>query len=237
MIVSNSRRFVFVHIHKTGGESIKAALEPYLDRTDVVLNDDIKLWSSRRNRKLHADNPTLHKHSTAIAIKDAIPATNWSDYYKFAFVRDPIERAISLYDYIAQMVLMRRRPHPSHARYYTRHGHRADPLSWPAVVAFRATSSFSEFLRHPALANETAMQPQADSLCDADGRLLVDFVGHVDRIQQDFAHIASVLALPVRSLPRRNSSEDHVRVRSTLNAQDRMYLEARFQVDFKLFDF
>src|SRR5215469_2544795 len=37
MIISHSRRFIFVHIHKAGGTSVEQALDPHLAWNDLIL--------------------------------------------------------------------------------------------------------------------------------------------------------------------------------------------------------
>ena len=37
MIICHSRKYVFIHIHKTGGTSVESALEPTLHWNDLLL--------------------------------------------------------------------------------------------------------------------------------------------------------------------------------------------------------
>ncbi len=36
MIISHSRKFIYVHLHKTAGEAITAALGPHLGPADIL---------------------------------------------------------------------------------------------------------------------------------------------------------------------------------------------------------
>ncbi len=77
MIVSRSRKFIFAHVPKTGGISIRAALEPFADgQADA-----------------HADTT----HETLPAFLARHPETR--DHFKFAFVRNPWDRLVSFYFY------------------------------------------------------------------------------------------------------------------------------------------
>ena len=75
MIVSASRKFVFAHIPKTGGISIRAALEPFADG--------------------QADAHLDTTHETLPAFLARHPEAK--DHFKFAFVRNPWDRLGSFY--------------------------------------------------------------------------------------------------------------------------------------------
>jgi Sulfotransferase family len=72
-----SRKCAFIHIPKTGGTSIKAALG--LATSPI------------------AHGLRLYHHATAGAIKQGIEQASqwWLDFYSFAFVRNPWDRAAS----------------------------------------------------------------------------------------------------------------------------------------------
>lgn len=85
MIVSASRRFVFAHVPKTGGISMRAALAPFADETLSHLPAHGTLAD------LVASHPEMGGH------------------FKFAFVRNPWDRLVSFYTY-ARAVLARTLP-------------------------------------------------------------------------------------------------------------------------------
>ena len=101
MIISHSRKFIFIHIHKTAGESISEALLPYLSGRDLILGTSLRgelnnAWYSFRYR--------LQKHSGARKVRTFVGDAIWNDYLKFSFVRDPFDRLRSLYFYFEQML-------------------------------------------------------------------------------------------------------------------------------------
>jgi hypothetical protein len=90
VIVSKSKNFIYVHIEKTGGTSIEAALSPYLSENDLVIGGtDFKIQNK----------DSLWKHSNIEDIEKYIGPTH-SNMYKFTTVRDPKEIMISFYFYI-----------------------------------------------------------------------------------------------------------------------------------------
>jgi Sulfotransferase family len=252
MILSTSRRFIFVHNYKTGGESIAAALTPHLDRTDLALNREFQLLGAtapkltditdfglrRRIRREHPELRALSKHSSAAEIRNHVSAETWNDCYKFAFIRHPVDRTISLYQYCARMMEVRKaKKFPVSAWYVTPWGKRTDPLYWPAMIAFAATSSFSEFIRHPALVEEGAMQPQVDSICGRDGEVIVDCVARFEQFDEEFARIQAAIGVPAHAAAKRNSSGTPSVTRAKLSNDDRVHLAQQFADDFARLDY
>jgi hypothetical protein len=238
MIISYQSNFIFVHLHKTGGDSIAAALAPQLGREDFILTNDFKDWAQRiRSGSRTAALQSLRKHSTAMDIQRVVPAIQWAESFKFGFVRHPVGRAVSLYKYAARKEEERRRLLIRNAWYLTPPGRRTDPRKWRSVRAYVETSSFSEFIRHPALKDDRTMQPQADSLCDSGGLLLVDFVGKFEHLQEDFSTVQERLRLPRHSLGWHNASNPTVASALKVTEDDRAFLAERFKPDFDQFDY
>jgi hypothetical protein len=240
VIISHSRRFVYVHLHKTAGESITSTLQPVLAPDDLVL---------RSRETAEFDGVRLDKHSGAREIRSALPPETWDRYFEFAFVRHPVDRTVSLYRWAAQrarpprLTLTQRiglRPAPE----------RPDRSRNPEVRACSESASISEFIRHPLMDRARSMQPQSASLCDDDGALLVDFVGRFERLDEDFARVADTVGCPELSLKWRNASRGpHLSFdrrndrpfrhhgRDELSDDDVRYLTARFEEDFRRFGY
>lgn len=238
MIISYSRKFIFIHIHKTGGDSIAAILRPALVGSDFVLNNDWQTWlQSVRSPKSHSELGMLGKHSPGFAIERAVSQEMWDDSFKFAFVRHPIGRAISLYKYAVRKVEERRKLLPRNAWYLTPPGRSGDPLNWPSVRAVLETESFSDFIRHPLLDKELAMFPQWYSVSDGNGCTLVDFVGRFEQLQEDFHKVQDRIGLPRATLVWRNASRNMRPKGLSVSDDDRAYLSAKFEEDFKHFGY
>jgi hypothetical protein len=240
LIISYSRQFVFVHIHKTAGESITATLQP------VLADDDLML---RGTETMSANGIQLNKHSTAREAKSVLQSEAWDRYFTFAFVRHPIDRTVSLYRWAAQRSRPPRlttaqrlglRPAPDHP----------DRSHNPEVRAYRETKSISEFIRHPLMAETRSMKPQSASLCDEEGNLLVDYVGRFERLSEDFTDVEKALGLSNLALKWQNASQGpHLlferqnakgyrrSVQAELSPDDVAYLTARFEDDFKRFNY
>jgi Sulfotransferase family len=80
MLVSHRRRFIFVHVYKVAGSSVRDALSPYAH--------DGRIYGIK------------NKHLTAAQIRSRIPFPLFYDrYFKFAFVRNPWSFEASMYNF------------------------------------------------------------------------------------------------------------------------------------------
>lgn len=209
MIISEKWKFIFVHIHKTAGDAITDALIPFLGKRDVVVSGSVSEWLGRSiPLSSRAKYRTLHKHSVAEVIRAAVPVAVWDNYYKFAFVRDPVDRAVSMYKYALTMTASRKNAAAwRQALFQAPIGARFDPLGWPAVKAAAECDSFSSFLRHQGAMSDLGMLPQWLSVSDTrDGDVIVDAIGRYEHLERDFDQIRRALGLPHVPIPRRNVS-------------------------------
>lgn len=236
MIVSHSRRFVFVHIHKTGGESVTAALMPYLDAADLVMHHTYKRLP-RDERRRFTRYRTLEKHSTVLVIQEALTPEDWRDFYKFTFVRDPIDRVISYYNYCARQTAIRARVRPGHALYHTPRGRRKDPFRWPAVRAIRRTQSFSDFIRDETALSDPGMRTQYEFLRGVDGSISLDFVGRFESFERDFRIVQGSLDIPLAAPPWTNVTPRQLVNRTSVSADDLTYLTKLYEPDFEIFGY
>ena len=95
MIISDKKKFIFIHIYKTGGTSIRRCLEKYDSSYNFFHFIKSKFTENSVLR------PTLtHKHSDAKTIRKTIGAEIYDNYFSFCFVRNPWEWQVSLYNFI-----------------------------------------------------------------------------------------------------------------------------------------
>ena len=79
MLISNKRNFIFVHVPKVAGTSVRKVLSPFCKVT----------------------NYGKQKHASAASIREMFPK-EFADYYTFAIVRNPWDWEVSAYFYIRQ---------------------------------------------------------------------------------------------------------------------------------------
>src|SRR5688500_16256392 len=82
MLISEKKKFIFVHVQKTGGVTLQQVLREHAP--------DTRLWHGRHG---HA--------STGVA---DIGRARWERYFSFAFVRNPWDRLVSHYAMIREKI-------------------------------------------------------------------------------------------------------------------------------------
>ena len=101
-MISYKKKFVFVHIYKVAGTSVRSALSPYVDNRNIsqkAINRIVRSLTSRHPFP-YSEQP-LHDHAKAKEY-EAFLGDAFRDFYSFAFVRNPYDWQISLYEYARQ---------------------------------------------------------------------------------------------------------------------------------------
>src|SRR5438132_652333 len=167
MLFSDSRKVLFVHIQKTGGETVAGILAKHAP--------DI--------RRLGA------KHEFASFGKLKLGSA-WNNYFKFAFVRNPWDRLVSWYSMIRRATRITRLDALLSSRKRSHLQQRASNPLWRYF--YENCSSFEEFIKNCTDQVEVAdgalysfAYNQLDYLEDGNGSILVDFIGRVENFSED----------------------------------------------------
>lgn len=193
MIISLSREFVYVHIHKCAGTSIEMALSQHLAVNDIVIG------STRLGQRLQAmfrQSIGLDKHSTAADARRFLSPEHWPHFFSFAFVRAPVARMHSLYRFA--LACMARDPLTAEERQrFEQSGALPErrPYTFEAVASAIAANTFSDFILNPFTWDDPGARPQIESLFDDDGQPLVNFIGKVEAIDQDWNTVQERLGI------------------------------------------
>src|SRR6266550_360330 len=100
-MISLQKRFLFVHIPKTAGNSIQSTLRDYSEDQLVALRAD---QDGIERFGLRNPNYKIKKHSTLAEYRAALDEAQFRDLYKFTCVRNPWDRMVSYYFRTTQLV-------------------------------------------------------------------------------------------------------------------------------------
>ena len=215
MLLSPRHGFLFVHIAKTGGTSVRDALER------VRWSDPWYwlMWPCHRLSHLtgHRLGTKFPRHAKAIAAKEMLPKEFYDSLFKFAFVRNPWDLQVSSFHHIR-----RERPHYMQGR-----------------------DDFESFLRwkldpgRPYQYHiDTSIERQSDYVIDLHGNLIVDFVGRYEWLQDDFAEVCRRIGIACPALPHRRQATDRERdYRAYYSAETAELVAAHFQPDIERFGY
>ena len=177
-MICRSFNCIFVHIPKTAGRSVEMFFmnklglnrESEADRQELLIidNDDPAKGTEKRS----------HLSATEYVQCGHVTQQEFSELYKFSFVRNPWARLVSEYRY----------------RNFLSHRSFKD-----FVMNKLPPPGRDDKYRH--------VMPQSDMLYDDAGQLLVDFVGKFETLQKDFDRVCQQLGFDESALPHVNSSD------------------------------
>jgi len=232
LFISQSRSFIFIHMPKTAGESVTALFDQTSLWNDLPIGGTP--FGETVNRH-YQERHQLHKHSTSEEVRSVLGARVWSQFFTFTFTRHPYSRILSLYNYAGRLVDNQR---SAYLRRLPRRGRRKHELwSWPAINAYVASRSFSEFIRHPQFEADLASQPQTAWILDEAGEEIVDFVGRVEAIDTDLRTVVERVGLPQPEVPRKNRSPARQGKRHYPTEEDYRLLADTYRRDFEHFGY
>lgn len=216
MLISYSHRFIFIHVVKTGGISMREVLEPLSTEPEKFRMRRPSRIANGRPNPLYTVWETMLQHAKARDIRREIPAEVFDGFFKFAFVRNPWDLQVSMYHFILRETAM------------------------PKHETVKALGSFDAFVEWVVATDDPyprrVPKLQREMVTDEQGKSLVDFIGHYERLSEDYAHICQVLGIDAPPLPHRNKSE-HRDYRSYYNGHTRKLVEDHFQPDIELFQY
>ena len=177
MLISNKYKYIFIHIYKNAGSSIRAALVPesfnFIHYSTVRLLKKFNLYVPGR-----IDPHPLYSHTKARDIADYVGIEKFNSYFTFAIVRNPWDWQVSIYNHVLN------------TNFHYQHKFIKQLDGFDEYIKWRCTKE---------------IRFQKDFIYSKDGKLLVDFVGRFENINDDFQRICSHLSINAK-LPKLNTS-------------------------------
>ena len=97
MLISNKRKFIFVHIYKNAGSSMTNALMPYASNKWQRMTSHVL---KRFNISLQFDPQPFPSHIKASELINAMGKEAFETFFSFAIIRNPWDWQVSLYKYM-----------------------------------------------------------------------------------------------------------------------------------------
>lgn len=109
------------------------------------------------------------RHLTAPELRAAIGATRWKRWFSFTIVRNPWDKVASHYHYRVRTNQTALRTHP---------------VAFGEWVRLTYGEQDRRYFDSPKM-----FMPQTDWLVDEEGKIMVEFIGRFERLEQDFRTI------------------------------------------------
>lgn len=219
MLISFSRKFIFIHNPKAAGTSVKKVLVRYQPMLRNLLtlryqlhNDYIIKVVEHIPEKFKNDyikSLGILTHASALKIKNLLSEDLFTKFFKFGFVRNPWDLEVSLYFYICS-----NKNHKEHN-----------------IV--KKLKNFDEYLEWRCF---QYMSQQKEVFYDENGNKLVDFIGKFENLNEDFQYITEQIGIKFVKLPHKNKS-NHKNYRTYYNDHTCKLMQEYFKNDIELFGY
>ena len=211
-LLSIRHRFLFVHIAKTGGTSVRTSLQPLRWRDPWYL--PMFLCSRFSHLSGHRTATKLPRHAKIVAAKELLPKEFFDSLFKFAFVRNPWDLQVSSFHHI-------RRERP---QFLAGHENFEGFLRWK----LDPERPYQYHL-------DTSIELQSDYLIDLQGNLVMDFVGRYERLEADFAEACKRIGIAQPELAHKRRAKDRERDYRSYYSTETVELVAKhFERDIEL---
>ena len=214
MLLSVKYNFLFVHIAKTGGTSVRAALAPLRWRDPMYIPQFIASRLSHATG--HRIASKLPRHARIIAAKEMLPQELFDSLFKFAFVRNPWDLQVSSWHH-----LQRERPE-----------------------FIQDITDFSSFIRwkldpeRPYQYHiDTSIERQTDYLKDLEGTIIVDFIGKYENLQEDYEEACRRIGIKPPPLPHKRQAKDRKNYQKYYDEETAALIAEYFREDIETFGY
>lgn len=183
-MISIERKFLFIHIPKTGGNSLQYILKNYSEDKIVTLaeyQDGIERFTIRN------DQYAITKHSTLNHYKQVMPPDTFNPLFKFSTIRNPWDMCISFY--------------------FSAH---RGKVAWNRddfKETIQNIATTRDYITTDPTNEKTKRKLKSGAGSDTkplDGD--IDFLIRFERLNEDFKQVCKAIDIPVVELPHKNKS-------------------------------
>lgn len=183
MYLSRGRKFLFLHIPKTGGTALTLALEARALKDDIIVADTPKGRARAGRQKRLETAGRLWKHSTLADIDGLVTPADLADLTLLTLVRNPWDRLVSYYHWL-----------------------RAQNFTHPAKDLSQRLD-FSGFINHPLVGQSLLHWPAEAYFRDRSGKLHPAHYLRLEALAEDMEPFEQRLGFRLTPLARHNQSD------------------------------
>ena len=187
-MISTQKKFLFIHVPKTGGNSIQSILLDYYDDVIVTVDGPDKFQSL----KIVDSKYNTSKHSSLARYKSALDSRTYHSLFKFSTIRNPWEKVISYYF----------------------SPHFGVPQEWDRNKFIRLVGSIKTlryYICEISFLERVLTHVGGITIHGGHHKLArdIDFLMRFEHLSDDFGLVCKKLGIPYSGLPKRNSSARH----------------------------
>jgi hypothetical protein len=175
-IINFSYGFICVHVPKSAGTTVSYELARYTRYCDLEIGGT---EYGEQFQEIYSRRFKIYKHSTMAEIGDVIGQEQAKKFFRFAFVREPLSRALSTYHFL---------------RKWQGSGQFGqEVLNFPTFESFVMSDLWAS-----SDGPDRILRPQATWLTDPNNpeSLVVDYAGKIENFDADLAEIITRIGLP-----------------------------------------
>jgi len=207
MIISKGKRFIFIHIYRTAGSSMREALDPFSNKN--FLQQKLQNLAHKLGFELNS-NDSLFMHSTALDIRNYLGTDRYDGYYSFAFCRNPYDWLASQYNYI-----------PGNKYHH----------NYKNYVALKSIDHYVQYFC------QYELQTQTDFVVDENGEEIVNYIGRFENLKGDFEKVCKQLSLDVSLPHKNPSERPVEDPRNLMSEETIQLIQEKFHDDFERFGY
>lgn len=181
-MISINKKFLFVHIPKTGGNSLQNILHKYSEDELIISADH---HDGKERFELSNNKYDIHKHSSINNYKEELEKKVFDSLFKFATIRNPWDLMISYY--------------------FSPHRKVQEWNREEFVEILKSVKTFTDYTTIKKKDNNSIKTILSKLFYKK--KSILDFIIRFEYLNEDFSKLCELIDIPFEELPVRNKSK------------------------------